>query len=137
MALTLAGQNYSVEIVGGGGAYLLHHLPIVRMWPNSYNASHMTRPRGWIIASIVATAVAFWWGPLRFIIYAGPGDVPTSHAVALSVWLGWIWIAIFLGSLFFAKWRALWLPILAPFALYWPAMWIFVGHACDLLGRCS
>jgi hypothetical protein len=95
------------------------------------------RPSGWIICSIIAAAVACWWGPLRFIIYAGPNDVPTGNSIALSVWLGWIWIATFLGSLFFEKWRALWLLILAPFALYWPAMWIFVGHACDLLGRCS
>jgi len=107
------------------------------MWPNSYNASHMTRPSGWIIGSIVAAAVAFWCGPLRFIVYAGPNDVPDGQSIAFSIWFGWIWIAIFLGCLFFAKWRALWLLILAPFALYWPAMWIFVGHACDLLGRCS
>ena len=102
------------------------------MWLNSPNASLMTRPSGWIIGSIIAAGVAFWWGPLRFIIYAGPGDVPTSHALALSIWLGWIWIAIFLGSVLFAKWRAFWLLLAAPFA-----MWIFVGHACDLLGRCS
>src|SRR5438477_281430 len=72
----------------------------------------------------IHAAVAFWW------------DVPDGQSIALSIRLGWIWIAIFLGSLFFAKWRALWLLILAPFALYWPAMWIFVAHACDLLGRC-
>jgi hypothetical protein len=84
----------------------------------------MTRPSGWIIGSIIDAAVAFWW------------DVPDGQSIALSIRLGWIWIAIFLGSLFFAKWRALWLLILAPFALYWPAMWIFVAHACDLLGRC-
>jgi hypothetical protein len=53
----------------------------------------MTRPRGWIIGSILVAAVDFWWGPLRFIIYAGPNDVPTSQSLALSIWLGWFWIA--------------------------------------------
>ena len=109
------------------------------MWlsPKPNNGGDVTRSGGWIVCSIIAATVAFWWGPLRFIIYAGPNDVPTGQSIALSVWLGWFWIATFVGSLFFGRLRALWLLILAPFALYWPAMWIFVGHACNLLGRCS
>lgn len=96
----------------------------------------MRRLTGWIVAAIAAALLAFWWGPLRFILYAPSGYVPDSPALEVSVWLGWAWIAIFVAALYFVRWRALWLLLLAPFALYWPAMWIFVGHGCDLLGRC-
>ena len=88
------------------------------------------------MAATIAALVALWWGPIRFLLYALPGDVPDGEAVAVSVWLGWIWIAIFVGALYFVRWRGLWLLPSAPFALYWPAMWIFVAHGCDLLGRC-
>lgn len=97
----------------------------------------MRRTSAWVICGgLAVAAVAFYWGPLRFIIYAPPGYLPDDEALTVSVWLGWLWIAIFVGALYFARWRALWLLLAAPFALYWPAMWIFVGHACDLLGRC-
>ena len=72
------------------------------MWlsPKPNNGGDVTRPGGWIVCSIIAATVALWWGPLRFIIYAGPNDVPTGQSIALSVWLGWFWIATFVGSLF-------------------------------------
>lgn len=94
----------------------------------------------WISASIVVAAVAFFLGPLRWIIADtrfGGGTVPNADAVALSVWLGWLWVGTFVTALYFRGWRAVWLLFAAPFALLWPAMWIFVGHACDLLGRCG
>jgi hypothetical protein len=94
------------------------------------------RTTAWMIGGIAVAAVAFYWGPLRWLLYAPPGYVPDGYMVTISIWLAWIWIAIFIGAVAFARWRALWLVLVAPFALYWPAMWIFVGRACDFLGRC-
>ena len=96
----------------------------------------MRRTSIWIIGAIAVAAVAFYWGPLRFLIYAPPGYVPDDHTLEVSIWLGWLWIAIFAGAAYFARWWALGLLLVSPLALYWPAMWIFVAHACDLLGRC-
>jgi len=97
----------------------------------------MKRPSKWIICSVVAAAVAFCDGPGLWLIFAGPNDIPDPLNVSVSIWLGWIWIGTFVAALFFRGWRALWLLLAAPLALFWPAIWIFVGHACDLLGRCS
>ena len=97
----------------------------------------MRRTSGWIIGAVAVAAVAFYWGPVRWFVYDSGNDVPNSETVAVSIWLGWLWIAIFIGAACFARSRALWLLLAAPFALYWPAMWIFVGHGCDLLGRCG
>ena len=98
----------------------------------------MRRLSGWLIlASVAIAAVAFWWGPLRWFIYAGPNDVPNDWEMARSVWLGWLWMASFAAALIVDRRRWLWLFLVATFALYWPVMWIFVGRACDLLGRCG
>ena len=96
----------------------------------------MQRVSAWILAATIAALVALWWGPLRWFIFAPPGYVPDGQNIEISIWLGWAWIAIFVGALAFLRWRALWLLLVAPLALYWPAMWIFVAHGCDLLGRC-
>jgi hypothetical protein len=93
-----------------------------------------------IIVSISVASAALCFGPLWWFIadgQAGGGTIPTASAVAFSVWLGWTWIATFVVAFWFARWRALWLLFLPPFALVWPAMWVFYGHACDLFGRCG
>ena len=95
------------------------------------------RPSWWIVVPIALALLAFYQGPLWWLIAEsrfGGGMVPTSDTVTLSIWLGWLWIGTFVTALYFWRWRALWLLLAAPFALYWPAMWIFVAHACDLLG---
>jgi hypothetical protein len=97
----------------------------------------MKPANGLIVVSIAVAAVAFLWGPLRWFLYAGSNDIPDSYNLARSVWLGWTWIGTFGTTLLICKWRALWLLLAAPFALYWPAMWIFIGHACDMVGHCG
>jgi hypothetical protein len=90
-----------------------------------------------MIPPIVVAITAFGTGPLLWFLLESGNDIPSSNNVALSIWLGWIWIGTFVAALFARGRRALWLLIAAPFALYWPAMWIFAGHACDPLGRCG
>jgi hypothetical protein len=97
----------------------------------------MKRPSWWIVVSIAVAVLAFYIGPLQWFIGNRGNDIPSINAVARSVWLGWLWIGTFVAALYFRRWRALWLLFAAPFALYWPAMWIFVAHVCDLLGRCG
>jgi hypothetical protein len=58
------------------------------------------RISGWIVVGSIAALVACWWGPLRFLLYAPPGYVPDGDALTISVWLGWLWIAIFVGAPF-------------------------------------
>lgn len=90
-----------------------------------------------IIASVVLAVLGFLFGPLRWFIFAGSNDVPNAGALSLSVWLGWLWLASFAFTLFLHHLRAMWLVLAAPFTLYWPAMWIFVGHVCSLAGKCG
>jgi hypothetical protein len=63
----------------------------------------MRRLTGWIVAGIVAAVVEFWWG---WVLYAAPGYVPDGNALTISIWLGWAWIAIFVVTLYFVRWRA-------------------------------
>jgi hypothetical protein len=95
----------------------------------------MKRPSSWLVITLVVAMLAFWLGPLRFL--ARGNDVPDSGAVALSIWLAWIWIGVLIAAIIFRGRRALWFLVQAPFVLYWPGMWIFVAHACSLLGDCS
>ena len=76
----------------------------------------MRRGSWWIIVSVVVAAVACWWGPLRWLIYDTGNDIPGADAVAISVWLGWVWIGTFIAALYFAKWRrsGYWLPLPSP-----------------------
>ena len=39
----------------------------------------MRRLTGWIVAGILAAVVEFWWGPLRWVLYAAPGYVPDGQ----------------------------------------------------------
>ena len=97
----------------------------------------MKRPSSWLVITLVVAMLAFWLGPLRFLVFARGNDVPDSGAVALSIWLAWIWIGVLIAAIIFRGRRALWFLVQAPFVLYWPGMWIFVAHACSLLGDCS
>jgi hypothetical protein len=94
-------------------------------------------PNPWILGALIVALIAFCQGPLSWLLFAGGGDVPNSSGIAISVWLGWTWIATFVAAICALRWRALWLLVAAPFALYWPGMWVFVAHACDLFGRFS
>jgi hypothetical protein len=90
----------------------------------------------WLVISAALAVLAFGLGPLRWLIFADGGDVPDSYALSLAIWLGWAWIFSFAVAVANVGCRAFWLLLAAPFALYWPFMWIFVAGACDVLGRC-
>ena len=58
----------------------------------------MRRLTGWIVAGILAAVVEFWWGPLRWVLYAAPGYVPDGQRTND--------FAIFVVTLYFVRWRA-------------------------------
>jgi hypothetical protein len=88
-----------------------------------------------LVSGLVAT-YGFWIGPLSWIIYNTGNDIPNGEATDLSIWIGWLWLGIFSVTVVRCKKMALWLLLLAPFALFWPCMWIFVGRGCSLFGNC-
>ena len=94
----------------------------------------MRNHKYWLLGSIALTVLAFALGPFRWIAFSGENDVPTSGAVTLAIWLGWLWIGMFAVALVTVGKRAIWFLLQAPFVLYWPAMWIFVARACSLTG---
>ena len=83
--------------------------------------------------------MAALWGPgLTFWgMLHGGNAVPASWAVSLAIWLAWIWLALLAAAAVLVRWRAVWVALPAPLVLYWPAMWIFVAHACNPLGACG
>jgi hypothetical protein len=93
----------------------------------------------WFIASIAIAAIAFWIGPGRLLSYNidGGNGIPSADSVAYSIWLGWAWILTLIGAAIVKRRKAIYLLLLAPLVLYWPLMWIYVGQACDLFGRCG
>jgi hypothetical protein len=91
----------------------------------------------WLVVSLLVAATGFWWGPGRWLAFAGPNDVPTSEILSLCIKIGWLWLATFVVAVVAYRRRALWLIVGAPFVLFWPVMWIFVARACSLLGTCG
>jgi hypothetical protein len=87
-------------------------------------------------ACVSTSILAFLVGPVRWIIFARGNGLPNASSLTLCVWLGWLWIALFALACVQSPRRSLWLLLGAPFALWWPAMWIFNSHACSLIGNC-
>jgi hypothetical protein len=63
--------------------------------------------------------------------------VPTNETASICIRIGWLWLAIFAATLGAYRARGLWVIVGAPFALFWPIMWIFVARYCSLLGACG
>jgi hypothetical protein len=79
-------------------------------------------------------ALGFGMGPLRSIIAVNPA-APTPAVVSFCIWIAWVWLAVFVVSVFMLRVRSLWLLLEAPFVLYFP--WTFVAHGvCSLAGHC-
>jgi hypothetical protein len=89
-----------------------------------------------VCASVVVALAGFLIGPARWVLYSRGNSLPSAETLGLCIWLGWLWIAIFVGASAWYRRRSLWLLLGAPFALWWPFMWIFVSHACSLVGNC-
>ena len=88
----------------------------------------------WLIGLFILTVLDLGVGPLWYLMFNRGNDVPEAGILDLSIWLGWLWIVVFVVAVWLGGRRALWLLLAAPFALYWPSMWIFVAHACSLTG---
>jgi hypothetical protein len=86
--------------------------------------------------SVVVAIVGFLIGPIGWLIFDRGNDIPSSRTLELCIWSGWLWIALFALACVQSPRRSLWLLLAAPFALWWPGMWIFVADACSLTGRC-
>jgi hypothetical protein len=100
----------------------------------------LARRRGWLVAPIALAVIAFCEGPgwyLYAVYFVSGNAIPDVWVLALSVWLGWLWIASFIAALVAYRWKALWLLVAAPFALAWPAAWVYVAFpSCDPIGAC-
>ena len=76
-------------------------------------------------------AIGFWFGPVRSLF----GDAaPNLGTVTLCIWLGWLWLGVFVSALVLHGRRALWLAPGAPFALIWPVLAIAQTPGCTLTG---
>jgi hypothetical protein len=100
----------------------------------------MNRLRNWVIASAAVALLAFaigpgWWA--YDVTFYSSNDIPDPIIISAAICLGWLWIAVFAAALWFVGRRALWLLLGAPLALAWPILWIFVAHACSLVGKCQ
>lgn len=87
-----------------------------------------------LVSSFALAVFGFYWGPGRWLLYSGSGDVPNGVLLTQLIGIAWTWIILFVLSIMFYRWRALWLLFGAPFVLFWPCMWIFVAHKCNLFG---
>jgi hypothetical protein len=87
------------------------------------------RARFWAGALISATiaAAGFWVGPGRFVIYAHGVGVPSGQTLLLCTYFALAWVAWFAACVLLYRWKALWLLLLAPFAILWPTMFLTNG----------
>jgi hypothetical protein len=84
--------------------------------------------RAWLCAAILVAALGFWIGPGRFIFYATGNGMPNDASIISTNWVAGLWLIIFTFALLLYKVKALWFLLIAPFALYWPLMWLIYGH---------
>ena len=87
-----------------------------------------------LTVSFLFAALGFWFGPVRWVVYAPPGYAPNIGNLTLCIWLGWTWLAVVAVALSLHGRRALWLLAGAPFVLLWPAAWIAQVPECSLTG---
>ena len=64
--------------------------------------------------------------------------IENLHALMMNVciWLAWAWVLSTLAAAYFIRWRALWLLLTVPVALFWPLVGI-ASYKCGLLGGCE
>jgi hypothetical protein len=95
---------------------------------------------GALLISVGLAVLAFCVGPGSYALHLFGGSsaniVPASRIISICIWIAWLWIFEFAVALALYRWRTLWLLLVAPLALWWPVMWIFVSRACDIIGRC-
>ena len=84
-------------------------------------------------------AFAILYGPLK-AMYVFSTDVNfasyDNNSLPRLIWLGWLWIFSVIAAFAACRWKSLWLLAWAPFALYFPVLFIFFLDACDIFGRC-
>jgi hypothetical protein len=77
--------------------------------------------------SATIAAAGFWVGPGRFAVYARGNGMPNAEALRLCTYFASAWVAWFVVSLLIYRRKALWLLLLAPFAILWPTMFLING----------
>src|SRR5208282_4015545 len=72
--------------------------------------------------SVFIAALGFWVGPGRWLVFAGPNDVPDVETLDRCTWVAMIWTIFFFYCAFLFRRKALWFLLFAPFAAFWPTM---------------
>ncbi len=89
-----------------------------------------------VLISSLLVICGLYIGPLTWVVYSGENDLPGSENTDITIWIAWLWIALFVTAIFLYRMRALWLLLGGPFVLFWPCMWIFVARGCSIFGNC-
>ena len=96
----------------------------------------MTRFSVLVTVSYFLAAVSFLLIPILQML-AGPNDVPEGGwPIFLVIWIGWAWLATFFLAGYRHRFRALWLAIGTPFALYFPVLFVAMMTHCRFYGAC-
>jgi hypothetical protein len=78
---------------------------------------HLSNLGSWLTLAFCAAILSFAFGILAM---SAPGGAWVLILVAASMLCSLLWLAAFVASLFFVRWRALWLLAAAPIALFPP-----------------
>jgi hypothetical protein len=87
-----------------------------------------------VVSSFLIAAVGFWIGPARYVLFAGPNDVPSPELISYCTWTAWLWVAFAVTAVLVYQWRAAVVLLGAPFVLFWPFMWTTHFPQCSILG---
>ncbi len=87
-----------------------------------------------IVSSFLIAAVGFWIGPASFLLFAGPGDVPSRVVISYCTLTAWIWALLAVTAILVYRWRAAVILLTAPFVLLWPFLWIDRLPGCSVFG---
>jgi hypothetical protein len=88
----------------------------------------------WFVLSAAIALFGFWYGPAKWLLYDRGNDIQNAEVTTVCIWVGWCWIGSFVLAVTKLGRLALWLTLLAPLPLFWPAVAIIFGQGCSIFG---
>jgi hypothetical protein len=83
----------------------------------------------WLTVSLALSLVGLLAGLLSPLGGYGGSHSYSQALLPASLAFSGAWVATFLLSIFILRWRALWLLVGAPFALFWPMLFVLFSVA--------
>jgi len=87
-----------------------------------------------VVSSFLTAAAGLWIGPGSYLVFAGPGDIPSPETISYCTWIAWLWALFAITAILAYRWRAAVVLLGAPLVLLWPFLWVDRLPGCSIFG---